>query len=291
MKNFVLATALSALTLAATPAFARSFTEQVLHAVVSGSHSSGKDAKPANRSAQELANLYSAGQNDLSFKACADQFPNGQPLSLATVPAAMRPVALCSDHFAVLYSGKSKTPLVVVEKLNRRQVADAKGEERTNQFYPDPRLPRTERAELSDFKGSGFDRGHQSPAGDAPDAKSMAQSFALSNMVAQDPTNNQKTWNKLEGDVRKFAGRAGGDVFVYTGPLFSAQHATIGRNAVWVPTHLYKLVYDQASHRAWAYVLPNTASAQVEAPVDYATFVKMTGLAVLGNNPVSGSIR
>ncbi|PTU01717.1 endonuclease, partial [Pseudomonas sp. HMWF031] len=201
------------------------------------------------------------------------------------------PLALCSDNFAVLYSQTSKTPLIVVERLNAAQLQDAKGEERTNQFYPDPRIPKSGRAELSDYRSQhpAVDRGHQSPAADAPNPNAMAQSFALSNMVPQDPTNNRKIWSKVESDVRKFAQRANGDVYVFTGPLFDSGHATVGDNKVWVPTRLFKLVYDASSKRAWAYVLPN-AETRIERPMDYDAFVKSTGLNLLGNLPVSGSV-
>ena len=241
--------------------------------------------------ARSLANPYSPAQQRSSFEGCAQLFPATTPIKTATVPASMKPLALCSDTFAVLYSQTSKTPLVVVERLNAAQLKDAKGEERTNQFYPDPRIPKAGRAELSDYRSQhpAVDRGHQAPAADAPDAHAMAQSFALSNMVPQDPTNNRKIWSKVEADVRKFAKRAGGDVYVFTGPLFDAGYGTIGDNKVWVPTRLFKLVYDASSQRAWAYVLPN-AETRIQKPMDYATFVKSTGLKLLGNLPVSGSV-
>ncbi|MDP0983620.1 DNA/RNA non-specific endonuclease, partial [Klebsiella variicola] len=89
-------------------------------------------------------------------------FPAATPINTATVPANMKPLALCSDHFAVLYSQTSKTPLVVVERLSAAQLKDAKGEERTNQFYADPRIPKGGRAELSDYRAQHMDRGHQS---------------------------------------------------------------------------------------------------------------------------------
>lgn len=241
--------------------------------------------------ARNLPDLYSPQEKQLSFASCADLFPASNPINTATVPATMKPLALCSDNFAVLYSQSSKTPLVVVERLNAAQLKDAKGEERTNQFYADPRIPKGARAELSDYRAQhpAMDRGHQSPAADAPSANAMAQSFALSNMVPQDPTNNRKIWSKVEADVRKFAVRAGGDVFVFTGPLFDAGYGTIGDNKVWVPTRLFKLVYDASSKRAWAYVLPN-AETRIERPMDYETFVKTTGLKLLGNLPVTGSV-
>ena len=235
--------------------------------------------------------LYSAEQRKPGFAACADQFPKREPLSTATVAGDMKPIALCSNGFAVLYSANSKTPMVVVERLNAQRVAAAKDVKRTNEFYADPRLPPDARAELSDYSGHGLDRGHQSPAADAQDQHAMAQSFALSNMVPQDPTCNRKAWNRIEQDVRKFVSRANGNVFVYTGPIFAQGFTTIGQNHVWVPTHLYKLVYDESSHRAWAYIQPNGPVERVERPVDYKTFVKTTGLALLGNNPVEGSVR
>ena len=71
--------------------------------------------------------------------------------------------------------------------------------------------------------------------------------------------------------------------------LFDPGHTTIGDNKVWVPTRLFKLVYDDSSKRAWAYVLPN-AEARIERPMDYATFVKTTGLNLLDNLPVYGSV-
>jgi endonuclease G len=281
-----IAVGLSALVLLSTGAQARSLLD-----ILKPPTAQHEQASRSGSISQNAAlDLYSSKQKQASFDGCADLFPAAKPINTATVPASMKPLALCSDNFAVLYSQTSKTPLVVVERLNAAQLQDAKGEERTNQFYPDPRIPKSGRAELSDYRSQhpAVDRGHQSPAADAPNPNAMAQSFALSNMVPQDPTNNRKIWSKVESDVRKFAKRADGNVFVFTGPLFDSGHSTIGDNQVWVPTRLFKLVYDASSKRAWAYVLPN-AETRIEKPMDYDTFVKSTGLKLLGNLPVSGS--
>lgn len=250
-----------------------------------------KEYRSGSLSADEALSLYSAQQRQNSFAACADQFPGNRPLDTARVPATMKPMALCSNGFAVLYSQTSKSPLVVVERLSAARLHDAKGEERTNDFFADPRIPANGRAELSDFRSQepSVDRGHMSPAADAPDQHAMSQSFALSNMVAQDPTSNRKTWNKVEQDTRKYATRASGNVFVFSGPIFDDGHGTVGKNKVWKPTRLFKLVYDEASGRAWAFILPN-AESRIERPVDYATFVKATGLNLLDGVRITGTI-
>ena len=219
------------------------------------------------------AGLAAAG----SFGSCAHLFPNRNALEASKVDRQWLATALCFNHFAVLHSGLSKTPLVVVERLSRDQMAKALDEARTDEFYADPRLKAGARAELEDFRGSGLDRGHLAPAGDQPDQASMAQSFALSNMVPQDPANNRKTWAKIESDVRKFVRRAQGNVYVFTGPIFRGEPRTIGRNRVWVPSHLFKLVFDENSGKAWAYILENSAQARISPPIDYASFVRETG--------------
>ncbi|WP_232324565.1 DNA/RNA non-specific endonuclease [Variovorax sp. WDL1] len=238
-------------------------------------------AKHARAALQDRTGAPVALPAGRGFDSCADLFPQKAPLSVVSVSADWKPVALCSNHFAVLYSGLSKTPLVTFERLTRAQLSDARDEQRTEQFFADPRLPRGARAELEDYRGSGQDRGHLAAAGNQPDAESMAQSFALSNMIPQDPTNNRKIWSKIESDVRKFARRARGDVFVFSGPLFNGPRQTIGSGRVWVPSHIFKLVYDEASGRSWAYILPNTADARIEAPMDYQSFVKTTGWNLL----------
>lgn len=288
--------ALAASLIALTPAHARDFQvfksllDQVRSAQSSGSPGpSGSDRGiKADIKPEEL---YSPAQQKLSFDACLDQFPARKALSSSVVPYKMKPLALCSDTFAVLYSPVSKTPLVTVERLDRARMADAKGEKRTDFFFEDPRIPKSGRASLADYRKQepAVDRGHMAPAANSPTPNAMAQTFALTNMVPQDPVNNQKIWSKLEADVRKYASRASGGVFVYTGPLFDPGHSTVGFGKVWKPTRLFKLVYDEPSGRAWAYVMPN-AEAPLSRPVDYATFVKLTGLTLLDGLPVTGSL-
>lgn len=225
------------------------------------------------------------------FAECAAQFPGQKPLQVAAISTQWAPLALCSDAFAVLYSGLTKTPMVVVEKLHRQRLQQAAGIARTDQFYADSRIPAQQRAQLSDYQGSGFDRGHLAAAANQPSAKAMAQSFALSNMVPQDPVHNRKIWAKLEADTRKYVQRAVGNVYVFSGSMHEGKPQTVGQNGVWVPSHLFKLVYDEAGQRAWAYVLPNRSDVQLTRPMDYASFVQRTQWRLLAGMPVTGTIR
>jgi endonuclease G, mitochondrial len=226
-----------------------------------------------------------------TFAACSEQFPAQRPLQVSTISMQWAPLALCSEGFAVLYSGLTKTPMVVVEKLNRQRLQKAAGLERTDQFYADTRVQEAWRAGLADYQGSGFDRGHMAAAANQASTQAMAQSFALSNMVPQDPTHNRKLWSKLEADTRKYAQRAAGNVYVFTGALHEGPTQTVGRSAVWIPSHLFKLVYDESQQRAWAHVLPNRADAQINRPMDYASFVQRTQWPLLQGLPITGSLR
>jgi endonuclease G len=222
----------------------------------------------------------SSAQAATGFEACPQFFAAGHVPNFA-IGSDWKLRALCYDAFAVLHSGKSRTPLFVAERLNRAQLDDARNEERTNKFFADARLPSAERAELDDYRGSGLDRGHMSPAADQPTAQAMAQSFSLANMVPQAPENNRKSWADIEKATRKYARRATGDVYVVSGPVFSAQPRTIGSNRVWVPTSLFKLVYDAQTNRAWAHWIDNTDEARPGAPISYEELTRRLGVELL----------
>ena len=148
------------------------------------------------------------------FEDCQDLFPKQR------VPITQQAGRdLCFDSFAIYYSPTDKKPIYTVEKLSREQLS-APHPKRTNQFYEEARVPLAERALLSDYRGSGYDRGHNVPAGDMTNERSMAQSFSLANMMPQARQNNQGIWAKnVEEPTRLYVKRATGDVYVYTGSV------------------------------------------------------------------------
>src|SRR5699024_5936330 len=79
---------------------------------------------------------------------------------------------------------------------------------RTNDFREDPSIS-TGSATLSDYRYSGYDRGHLIPAGDGRWSQAaMSATFLLSNMSPQDPSFNRGDWRTLESKVREWAKRS-----------------------------------------------------------------------------------
>ncbi|PYE52857.1 DNA/RNA non-specific endonuclease [Deinococcus yavapaiensis] len=185
---------------------------------------------------------------------CGDKFAFGQPSATGEGDNAR---FLCRQGYATLHDPDLKVPLYVAEHLKE---GDANGAvPRNDDFEPDPDLSSGERAELTDYRGSGFDRGHMAPAADfSDDATEMQQSFYLSNMVPQNGVMNQGIWAGLESAVRSCAKRVG-DLYVITGPLFDGPRRTIGESRVAVPSGLYKIVIDRQDNKARAFVMPNRA--------------------------------
>jgi len=211
------------------------------------------------------------------FSECRQFFPHSRP---PEVPGSQKLREVCFSAFAILHNGQTKTPVFVAERLNRQMLTQAQGQRRTDKFYAEARLPRAERAELDDYRGSGFSRGHMAPAADMSTAEGMAQSFSLANMVPQDQTHNGGAWSAIEQDTRKYVMRAAGDVYVFTGPVYSDKPKTIG-SGVAVPSYLYKVVYDATSGRSWVHWQANAASTKAGPPISYEEFVRRTGLKLL----------
>ena len=240
----------------------------------------------------------STGQTEVSlprgngtFAACLEHFANGVPPRVPNADAR-RAKPLCFNGFAVLHSGQTKTPIYAAAVLNRDRILAARKQERTNIFFADARLPARERANLDDYRGSGFDRGHNVPAADLATAHGVAQSFSLANMMPQAPKNNQGQWADIEQATRKYILRAKGDVYVFTGSLllpgecqYALPNCQIG-SGVTVPSHIFKLVYDPSTERAWAHWLPNRDDARASKPIRYEELVARTGIEFLpGINP------
>ena len=134
--------------------------------------------------------------------ACPQFFPGGQPPALTNPRLAQRTTLLCNDGYAALASGVTHGAIWSAERLTAASLAAARGIPRQGAFHPDIRLPRTDQAQLDDYRRSGYDRGHMAPSGDMPDERAQEQSFALSNMVPQTAALNRGVWEGIELEHR-----------------------------------------------------------------------------------------
>jgi len=193
---------------------------------------------------------------------------------------------LCRKGYLLSHSPDNKTPIWVIEHLTEEKASGTIP--RYNKFEADPDLNVGERAELGDYKGSKFDRGHMAPAADMRWAQqAMEECFYLSNMVPQVGRGfNQGIWKNLEEHVRDWAINRG-ELYVFTGPIYDGGvKEVIGKNKVAVPTHLYKIVYDPHKAEAIAFIMPNQKLNSADMPsyiVTIRDIEKKTGLDFLSS--------
>ena len=135
--------------------------------------------------------------------------------------------------------------------------------ERTNKFILDPKV-NTITASYSDYKGSGYDRGHLAPASDMGwSSIAMKESFYYSNMSPQIPSFNRGIWKKLEELVRTWAVE-NNKLYIVTGPVLKNELKLIGNNKVSVPKYYYKVILDfrQPSIKGIGFIIPNLGSKE-----------------------------
>lgn len=240
-----------------------------------------------------LVTLCLAGAVNASDTACPQFFQGEQAPDLVDGSLAERTTVICNEAYSLIASGITKGPLWSAEHLTAAQVADAQDTPRKDAFHAEAGIPVADRAELADYKGSGYDRGHMTPSGDEPDAAAQKQSFSLANMVPQNHTLNTGKWERIETTLRTMA-TEDGDVYVVTGPAFDGPTPdTIGADAVVVPNYTWKAIYAPGEGGAAAWRCSNL-DAPVCAVVSIDTIIDETGIdpfpslsATVKANPIS----
>ena len=133
---------------------------------------------------------------------------------------------------------------------------------RTDNFKPDYKV-KSQSSQLSDYKGSGYDRGHLCPAGDMKISKiAMSESFYMSNMSPQSPSFNRGIWKSLESIVRTWA-IENDEIYIVTGPILAEEFeflGSIGSNSVSIPKYYYKVIldYKKPELKGIGFILENT---------------------------------
>ena len=141
--------------------------------------------------------------------------------------------------YTVSYNKHLRIPNWVSYELTRQE---AKGKEkRGDQFISDPQVQGTI-ATNSDYKRSGYDKGHMAPAGDMKWSETaMKESFYFSNICPQHPQLNRRGWKELEEEIREWV-EADSAIIVICGPIVSKNPKTIGKNKVVIPKQFFKVL-------------------------------------------------
>jgi endonuclease G, mitochondrial len=194
---------------------------------------------------------------------CPAHFANGAAPTITSQKLAAKTTPLCFEAYAVMHSGVSHTPLWSAEHLTKSRLSDAKSLKRHNAFHAEEQVPEGDRAELRDYARSGYDRGHMSPSGDMPTENAQQESFSLANMIPQNSNNNQVLWEGIEESTRALTMQRG-ELYVVTGPIFEGSAIARINSRVFVPTFVFKAIYDPIRKEAAAYVTPNVAGSDYQ---------------------------
>ncbi|XP_056585535.1 endonuclease G, mitochondrial [Triplophysa dalaica] len=173
------------------------------------------------------------------------------------------------ESYVTSYDPRNRTAAWVIEQLNPETLTGTSDRKNCN-FKEDETVHVYHRSTNSDYKGSGFDRGHLAAAANHKwNQKAMDDTFYLSNVSPQNPHLNQNAWNNLEKYCRSLT-KHYQNVFVCTGPLYLPRHEpdgkmyvkyqVVGTNHVAVPTHFFKVLIlekQRGDVELRSYVMPN----------------------------------
>jgi endonuclease G len=191
-------------------------------------------------------------------------------------------VSLDEGNFHTAWSHTAKYPVKVYWKLTKEMLSCEDKLKRSNRFKADPQLPE-ETNLAADYKGSGYDRGHNFDAADDACAtpELNGHCWYYTNMAPQTKHLNEITWKALEDQCRAWA-LAGDDLFIECGSYGKAK--TIGPDSVWVPEYCWKIIKHQ-NGQVDAYLMPNTDGVNAHPYSDYTV-----GIDIIKKNTALGSL-
>ncbi|XP_013788267.1 endonuclease G, mitochondrial-like [Limulus polyphemus] len=177
------------------------------------------------------------------------------------------------ENYVLSYDQRNRVAHWVFEHLTREGLKSNDQVDRSKcEFQEDTFIHPFFRSQNSDYKGSGFDRGHLAAAGNHRTRQELVnKTFFLSNIAPQVGKGfNRDKWNRLEKYVRHLTRNTYRNVYVCTGPLYLpreepdgkkyVKYQVIGSNNVAVPTHFFKVIVGETDQREYdleAYVMPN----------------------------------
>jgi endonuclease G len=165
-------------------------------------------------------------------------------------------LVLKHTNYTSNFSKSKKYPVMVEWWETKAKVSCPNPLPRKDAFQPDPQAI-IETDIKADYVGSGYDRGHMSPAASnqCQTADVQIESFYMSNMSAQTHRLNAGDWKSLEVLTREIASRED-SVHIWSGNV--GEIKKIGR--VSVPKQCWKVVYTKKTNDWMFFLFENDLS-------------------------------
>lgn len=175
-----------------------------------------------------------------------EQLLLGNPSGATADESNANDYLMLKAQYALSYSRERGTPNWVSWRAGRDWLGAA---DRQNDFRPDSALPQGWYQVTADsYRGSGFDRGHNTPSADRTRTEAdNSATFLMTNMIPQAPENNQQTWANLEDYTRRLVAD-GMEVYVIMGSYgkggtgSSGRATAIDQGRVTVPARIWKVL-------------------------------------------------
>ena len=178
-----------------------------------------------------------------------------QGLTDVKLPSGMKNVVCHYSGFTSYFNPETHIPnCVAYEIIESETTGD---EPRKKSFEADHTIDGC--AESSDYRNSGYDRGHMAPAADMKWSKvAMEESFLMTNICPQAKSLNSGIWHRLEQRVREWATRDS-SIIVVCGPIFTPGKPVeqIGEIGVAVPHRFFKALYAPGRNIGIAFIFDN----------------------------------
>lgn len=185
-------------------------------------------------------------------------------------------VRIINKEYISVFSKSKKYPVMVEWWVTKNKVSCDKPIPRKDKFRPDPQLK--EHTNLSeDYRNSGFDRGHMSPAADnqCKTQIELDESFFFSNISPQYHSLNAGDWKSLETLTRELA-KKHDSIHVWAGNL--GEIKKIGK--VSVPKECWKVIYIKKTNQWMSFIFANSkekSKGLKPREVEKFTIEKITG--------------
>ncbi|MDP4268176.1 MAG: DNA/RNA non-specific endonuclease [Bacteroidota bacterium] len=179
------------------------------------------------------------------------QFSNSQNLLKLYIPEhSTSDSILYYNNFIVGFNVNKCLPEFSIYLLTKERT---KGKiKRTNNFHSDSKI---KCVTSSQYIGTGYDKGHLTPAEDMSfDESSMSDCFVMTNIAPQVPNLNRGIWKKLENKVRKEFVQKHDSLIIISGVISDSLNQIKELN---VPKMFFKIIYSIKDDEYIGYVFNN----------------------------------